>query len=146
MLRDLAASPARRLTLAASAVGWVLVARASQRLSGLTLPETERRLDQLARVLPKLSALPISHAARAVTAAARRVPGTRCLAWSLALRGLLAQAGIAAELRIGVAASQPGKFEAHAWVEAAGASWSFAVDVEDYSVLRPPACARATTG
>jgi len=142
MLRDLVGPHARRLAVAGSALGWVLVARASQRLPGLTLPQTEVWLDQLARALPKLSGLPIAEAARAITAAARRVSGTRCLAWSLALRGLLAQAGIAAELRIGVAASGPGRFQAHAWVQAGGQSWSFAADAEDYSVLRP----RAATG
>jgi hypothetical protein len=142
MLRDLAAPAARRVGLAASALGWVLVARASLRLPGLTQPERERRLDRLTRALPKLSGLAIAEAARAITTAARRVPGTRCLAWSLALRGLLAQAGVASELRIGVAASVSSRFAAHAWVEAGGASWSFGVDVGGYCVLR----ARAATG
>lgn len=53
----------------------------------------------------------------AVAAAARRVPKASCLTQSLALETLLAQAGQAGELRIGVARKPDGAFEAHAWVE-----------------------------
>jgi hypothetical protein len=141
MLREAAAPYARRVTLAGSALGWVLAAHAAQRLSALTLLEKELWLARLARTLPRLSGLTTAQASRAITAASRRVPGTRCLAWSLALRGLLTQAGVASTLLIGVAAPRPGRFEAHAWVESGGQSWSFGVDVDAYSVLRPRAAA-----
>ncbi len=51
----------------------------------------------------------------AVRAAARRVPGATCLTQSLALRHLLAKAGHAAEIRIGVATGHGG-LDSHAWV------------------------------
>jgi len=134
-----AAAHGRRLMLAGSALGWVLAAHAAQRLSAFPLREKERWLDRLAAALPRLSGLTVVEAARAISAASYRVPGTRCLAWSLALRGLLAQAGVASTLRIGVVAPEPGKLEAHAWVDSGGESWSFGVDVAAYSVLRPRA-------
>ena len=52
----------------------------------------------------------------AVGAAARRVPGATCLTQSFALRHLLARAGHAAEIRIGVARSGRGGLDSHAWV------------------------------
>jgi hypothetical protein len=54
------------------------------------------------------------------------------------LRGLLAQAGIPSELRIGVAADGPGAIRAHAWIDAGGDTWSWG-DAEGYSVLQPRA-------
>ena len=59
---------------------------------------------------------PPARLAWAVKAAARRVPGATCLTQSLALRHLLAKAGHAAEIRIGVARSEPGRLDSHAWV------------------------------
>lgn len=53
----------------------------------------------------------------AVRAAARRVPKASCLTQAVALESLLADAGIRAELLIGVARRADGSFEAHAWVE-----------------------------
>lgn len=59
---------------------------------------------------------------RMVRAAARHSPGhPTCLEESLALWWLLGRRGIDAELRIGVR-KQGEKFEAHAWVERAGAA------------------------
>ena len=105
-------------------------------------PPDRRKELLLARTagrLPTLSSCEVSLAAWAVSAAARRVPGTRCLAWSLALRGLLAQMGIASRLRIGVAAGGDGRLDAHAWVECEGQDWSWGEPVGRYGVLRPPA-------
>jgi len=63
-----------------------------------------------------LAKLPPVRLAWAVRAAARRVPGATCLTESFALNHLLAKAGHAAEIRIGVARSQQGGLDSHAWV------------------------------
>jgi hypothetical protein len=51
------------------------------------------------------------------------------------MRGLLSQTGVASELRIGVASDGAGAILAHAWIEAAGESWSWG-DAGAYNVLR----------
>jgi hypothetical protein len=143
MLARLAALDARQRALVARALGWVLVARAVLAAGGgRALPAQERRLARLAARLPAAPPCTAAEAAWAITAAGRRVPGTRCLAWSLALCGLLAQAGVAAELRIGVAASGPGRIEAHAWVSSGGRDLSWGGGVGRYNPLRPRAAAR----
>lgn len=53
----------------------------------------------------------------AVTAVARYVPAATCLTRALATRALLAHYGYAGDLRIGVAKSDSGTLEAHAWIE-----------------------------
>ena len=136
MLSRLARLDGRRRALVAWACAWVLIAKAVLAAPGGSLAKWQRWLDRLAAGLPAAPPCTPHEAAWAITAAARRVPRTRCLEWSLALRGLLAQAGIAGELRIGVAAAGSGAITAHAWVDAAGDSWSWG-DVERYSVLRP---------
>jgi hypothetical protein len=137
MLRKLLAVGAKRRGLLVSGVGWVLTAQLAVRFSRRTLPEQKSFLDGIAARLPTLQLPEPSDAAWAVTQAARRLPGTRCVAWSLALRGLLAQAGIASELRIGVAPDGRGGIRAHAWVESAGQTWSWG-DMQGYAVLSPP--------
>jgi hypothetical protein len=130
-----------RAALVACAIGWVLLGKAAIGVSGSSLQARRRWLDWLAARLPAPPPFTVDEAAWAVTAAARRVPGTRCLAWSLALRGLLGQAGIASELRIGVAPSQTAAapaITAHAWVDCGGRTLSWG-DAEGYSVLRPRA-------
>jgi hypothetical protein len=134
----LAGLDGRRRALVAWACGWVLVSKAALAVPGGSLAKWQRWLDRLAAGLPAAPPCTPHEAAWAITAAARRVPGTRCLEWSLALRGLLAQAGIAGELRIGVAAAGSRTITAHAWVDAAGDSWSWG-GVEGYSVLWPRA-------
>jgi hypothetical protein len=136
VLRKLAALDPRRRALVAYGFGWVLISKAALALSGGSLPRRQHSLDRLAACLPALSPCTPSEAAWAITAAARRIHGTRCLEWALALRGLLAQAGIASALRIGVAADGPGAIRAHAWIEAASETWSWG-DTDGYSVLRP---------
>ncbi len=131
-------SPSPGRALAASAVGWVLAARAALLLSrGRSLPTQDRLLGALAARLPALPPCTVEEAAQAVTAAGRLVRGTRCLGWSLALRALLAQARIAAELRIGVAAPAPGGIEAHAWIVSGGRDWSWGADVARYEPVLP---------
>jgi hypothetical protein len=52
-----------------------------------------------------------------IEVASRYVPRTTCLVQALAAQVLLAQQGYPANLRIGVAQSETGGLEAHAWVE-----------------------------
>jgi hypothetical protein len=57
---------------------------------------------------------------RSVMRMSRYVPVATCLTKALAAKVLLEQAGQSAELQIGVAKSESGKIEAHAWVECQG--------------------------
>lgn len=63
-----------------------------------------------------LAEFPPDRIAWAVQTAARRVPGATCLTQSLALHHLLAKAGHAAEIHIGVAKGERGGLDSHAWV------------------------------
>jgi len=128
--------PRRRRSLALVGLGWTLIARTALAMPGASLPACLRWLGWLAPHLPAPPGCTPEDAAWAITAAARRVPGTRCLAWALALHGLLRQAGIASELRIGVAPVSPGIIKVHAWIECAGLTWSWG-DARGYSVLWP---------
>lgn len=56
----------------------------------------------------------------AVTVVSRYMPGVKCLARALATQVLLSQHGHPAHLRIGVARSEQGQLQAHAWVESQG--------------------------
>ena len=58
--------------------------------------------------------------ARSVRRMSRYVPAATCLAQSLVTVKLLEDAGFPARLRIGVARSESGELEAHAWVESNG--------------------------
>ena len=58
--------------------------------------------------------------ARCVKLMSRYVPAATCLAQALVTVRLLEEAGLPACLRIGVARSEAGEFEAHAWVESKG--------------------------
>lgn len=73
------------------------------------------------RRMPKAAASPQSHyyarqLARRIEQLAQLVPGASCLTQALALQYLLARAGHACELHIGVRCSGAGRFEAHVWV------------------------------
>ena len=56
----------------------------------------------------------------AVGSAARFVPRASCLTQALAAKTLLARRGHPAEVRLGVARDERGRFLAHAWVECYG--------------------------
>jgi Transglutaminase-like superfamily len=56
----------------------------------------------------------------AVAVASRHVPAATCLTQALAGQVLLSQHGEPALLQIGVAKSEAGKLEGHAWVESRG--------------------------
>jgi len=103
----------RRLVVAAALL--VLAARASLRL----LPYAAvRRLAARLGGAVKRPRLPAARIAWAVAAAGRRVPGgNNCFAQALAAHVLLARHGHTSRLRLGVARSSAGRFEAHAWVE-----------------------------
>jgi hypothetical protein len=135
MLRKWSALRPDERALLAAAVLWVAAAHAALRLPGASFPDKQGALDAVARRLPRLRSCTLSRAAWAVTAAAKRVPGTMCLPWALALRGLLLQAGIASELRIGVAPGGDEALKAHAWVECDGKILSWDEPVAGYSVL-----------
>lgn len=56
----------------------------------------------------------------AVEVVSRYMPGVKCLARALATQALLRQYSHQAHIRIGVARTQKGKLQAHAWVESQG--------------------------
>lgn len=56
----------------------------------------------------------------AVTIASRYVPMATCLTQALATKMLLCRYGYPASVHIGVARSEGGQFQAHAWVESNG--------------------------
>ena len=124
--------------LLGAALGWVLVVRAVLHAPGRSFVKKQAALDALARSLPGLPSCTPSAAYWAVTAASKRVPGTVCLPWALALKGLLAQSGRQAELRIGVAprATPDLPLDAHAWLECDGQQLSWGTPVDGYDLLR----------
>jgi hypothetical protein len=81
-----------------------------------------RRLKGLIRVpLRKpIEAGELRRMAWAVRTASRRIPRASCLTQALSLQILLSDVGCPTELRIGMAKSSAGIFEAHAWLEMEG--------------------------
>ena len=81
-------------------------------------------LEKLGRsASPSLSISPpfsISHIVWRVNVSSRYLPGVKCLARALATQVLLTRYGYSSELQIGVAKSEQGELEAHAWVEYQG--------------------------
>ena len=75
---------------------------------------------------------------RSIRRMSRYVPSATCLTQALTAQRLLHQAGQPADLRIGVARSHAGDFEAHAWVEAEGRVVIGASDIDltRFTVLR----------
>jgi hypothetical protein len=70
-------------------------------------------------ILPSSS--PIESVVWAVEGISRHMPGhTKCLARALTTKVLLHQQGYASNLQIGVAKSDNGSLEAHAWIEYEG--------------------------
>jgi hypothetical protein len=67
------------------------------------------------------------------------VPAATCLISALVAQILLEESGQSACLRIGVAKSESGMFEAHAWVESRGKVivGGTRMEISRYSVLRP---------
>jgi hypothetical protein len=73
----------------------------------------------------------------AVRTAARYLPGSACLAQALAVEALMERCGHASNLRIGVARTEAGKFEAHAWVESGGTVVIGGGELDRYTPLPP---------
>jgi hypothetical protein len=131
---------ARDRTLLLVGLLWVLMARLALLWPAGSFDRKQRILDVLSSRLLCIHLRAVDDAAWAVSAVARRVPGARCLAWALALRGLLRQAGVAAELQIGVAVgSHAGALKAHAWLVCDGRTLSWGDDIKGYRPLRPSA-------
>ena len=64
--------------------------------------------------------LPVDRFVWAVTVASQYVPRATCLAQALTAQVLLGRHGHASQLRVGVARSEEGRLEAHAWLENQG--------------------------
>jgi hypothetical protein len=127
----------RKRALLLRALAWVLAARAALLAPTGSFDRKRLVLDSLSNRLPQIDGCAADEAAWAVSAVARRVPRTRCLAWALALRGMLRQAGISAELRIGVAPGTAGALKAHAWLDHDGRALSWGDDLHGYRLLQP---------
>ena len=91
---------------------WLLPFRVLRRLLA--------RLSQANSQLQQGNSAFIDRVAWAVTTASRYVPAATCLTQALATQVLLCRQGHPASLRIGVAKSEAGEFQAHAWVEYQG--------------------------
>lgn len=81
----------------------------------------------------------------AVLAASQHLPRTRCLPRALVLEALLRQAGIDADLRIGVAKTPARGLVAHAWVECGDQPVWEGERVTAYAALTPALAARRPT-
>jgi hypothetical protein len=97
--------------------------------------------NRVARLRPspgpsRASRFTVEHMEWAVRAASRPIPRATCLTQALALHHLLARAGYASAIHIGVAKAPDGVFQAHAWVEREGATLlNRASEVAHYSQL-----------
>jgi hypothetical protein len=120
--------------LLARTVLWLVAVRVG--LAILPLLRVRALAERASRGLP-LAGLPVSEIRWAVMAVARRLPGTRCLPRALALQALLRQAGVASELRLGVAKNPRGSFVAHAWVNCDGEPFLPDEDLSAYTPLSP---------
>lgn len=113
---------ARERWIVVQACAALAATRGGLRICGF--PRWKAILEALSRApasAPEASAIPLARTvARMEAAAARHLFRTSCLERSLALWWLLRRRGVSAELRVG-ARKQDRNFEAHAWVEVAGA-------------------------
>lgn len=78
-------------------------------------------------------ALPVHRIPWVVQAVANRIPGTTCLPRALVTQLLLARAGRAADLHVGVGKNSGGRFHAHAWVESGGVVLVGGPDTNSYT-------------
>lgn len=86
-----------------------------------TLRQLLARMTQITTELQKPNHASIGRVVWAVEVVSRYMPGgVKCLARALSTQVLLGRRGHLAELRIGVAKSERGQLEAHAWVESQG--------------------------
>jgi len=83
-------------------------------------PFREAAAERPEKLSPILARVRPGRLAWAVEAVARRIPGASCLTRALALRRLLARAGYASQVVVGVAGGAGREFESHAWLECGG--------------------------
>jgi hypothetical protein len=117
--------------LLAKAFAWLVAARLGLMLFPVRM--LSRQINRKQDAVP--GAFTPRQAAWAISAAARRLPGTRCLAQSLALQGLLREAALHSELRIGVAKGADDGLIAHAWVVCEGEPVAFDEDLSRFTAL-----------
>jgi len=86
-----------------------------QRLRDLLRKENRKPIAEATAELASIQKI-----ARSVKRMSRYVPAATCLTQALVTITMLEEAGLPAFLRIGVARSEAGKIEAHAWVESLG--------------------------
>ena len=123
----------QRALLGRAAV-WLVIAR----IGLAVLPfRRVRALFERGSTRPSLTGRSGSEIRWAVLAAARRLPGINCLPRALVLQALLQQAGIASELRIGVAMDPQNGLTAHAWVDCDGRPFLADEDLSPYTPLAP---------
>jgi hypothetical protein len=79
-----------------------------------------RLISTRAGASPAWAQIPVKRLAWSVQASAKRIPGASCLTQALALHWLLARAGRASDLRIGVAKDGSTGLASHAWLEHEG--------------------------
>ncbi len=117
-------------------VAWVRLALWRWPFASVRMRAARRRLGRT-RYNPERAAAADPYVlAWAVRAAAHRVPRASCLTQALALESLLADEGLTAEFRIGVARRADGSFEAHAWLERDGQVLIGGVpDLERFAVM-----------
>jgi len=134
-LTSFARLPARRRSLfirsamliaAFRACLWVVPFSRTQRLATRLSSGSARRRSSAPEV------------AWAVGLAERRLPVGNCLSRALAAQVLLARSGHQADIRIGVAREDDGRFLAHAWVESGGDVLVGGTELERYQAATGP--------
>ena len=117
-LAKLARLPASERWLLARACVLVAVVRVCLWL--LPFRSVQRLTDRLMRGACSRSLTSTERVAWAVRTSSRHIPRASCLTQAMAAQVMLARRGIPSQLRIGVAKSEAGRLEAHAWVESDG--------------------------
>ena len=103
-----------------------------------TLQRLLRKMARISAGLRQAQVVSVDNVLWAVTVASRFVPQATCLTQALAGQVLLVRRGHLAHLCIGVARSQTGQFQAHAWVEYQGRVVLGGADAPLRFTLLPP--------
>ncbi len=123
--------PSRRKRLLRAAFARLIIVRIG--LALLPLQTLQRLSSKTSR--HDLAGASLDELRWALLAAARHLPGTRCLLRALVLQELMARAGLAGQLCIGVAKDSGSALEAHAWILYEGAPVLDEPELERYSLL-----------
>lgn len=138
LLIFLRTSPEERLAL-----GHALVLVVEARLALWRRPFREAMAERPEKVSPILARVRPRRLAWAVEAVSRRIPQASCLTRALALRRLLARAGHASKLVVGVAGGAGREFESHAWLDCGGETLIGAAEGRYVAILTLPGAAGA---